>query len=71
MNGVNLKPESLHPPVIYPVARGTPMIAPSLLWDDKIKWDVPKPLQGSRSGGDKTVHYLHVFHDIENGFILL
>lgn len=42
MNGLNLDPMKLHPPVSFPVSRGTPMISPLVQWDHTSSWNVPR-----------------------------
>ena len=41
MNGVNLDPLAIYPPVQLPVSPSTPMLASLVRWDHSDSWNVP------------------------------
>jgi len=53
MNGVNLNPLSLYPPVELPVSSGTPMLSSLVRWDHSDSWEVPTAAEflALKSGG--------------------
>ena len=41
MQGVDLNPLGIYPPVEFPVPRGTGMLSPLLSWDHSQSWNLP------------------------------
>lgn len=38
---IDVNPNALFPPVVFPAPRGTPLISPHIKWDHSQTWDVP------------------------------
>ncbi|KAL1129219.1 hypothetical protein AAG570_013748 [Ranatra chinensis] len=66
--GLNPKLSELYQSVSYPVARGTPMIAPLVQWDHSMEWSVADfSGKGSRSG--ETIIEIDMTKD-ENSYLM-
>ena len=58
MQGVDLNPLGIYPPVEFPVPRGTGMLSPLLSWDHSQSWNLPNPqnfLSGTSGQQSETV----------------
>lgn len=56
LNGVNLNPMSLYPPVNVPVSPTTPMISSLVRWDHSDSWDAPTTAAFLERGSGGSLH---------------
>ena len=66
MQGIDLNPLGIYPPVEFPVPRGTGMLSPLISWDHSQSWDLPNPdcfLSGT--SGQQPVMVFEVYPGID------
>ena len=76
MNGVNLNPMSLYPPVELPVSSSTPMLSSLVRWEHSGSWEVPTAAQflalssdGSANGSASSVEVNVSSPDSEDAYL--
>jgi len=76
LNGINLNPLSLYPPVELPVSSTTPMLSSLVRWDHSGSWEVPTAAEflalgcsGSANGSSSSVEVNVSSPDSEDAYL--